>query len=515
MEKSYPFLFLLLLLLGSSNNLFAQAQDEWFLMPDGLGISNQMDYSYDVSNNTEIFENWFNLDYMKGIFSAGLRFDIFQPNDPDPSINRGKLRYADIAYKYIRADIGDFEKSLNVTIGNFYTLFGRGLILKSYEERNIRVDNNLLGVKAQGKYYDLIITALTGMPENSLAERKDILHAVDLEFRGINFLNIGASFASNQTDVDDVARTSVAALRVQPSVWNFNFYAEYGIKQNEDIKQNIFNNEEKIAGEAFYGSMDFYLGSFSVVGEVKHYDNFAFTTNDGTVFYNTPPAVRKEYTYQLLNRHPSPLDQSNERGFQVEANYNFDDYNAVNANFGMTETLDKSSFFQRVNGFNLPVFTQHKEFFVQANRDWNESLTSILAFGYNEEFQTNTKNFAPILETKYYFGDINTLKIVLEHQHTTNRTTEEKYYSNVLALEYLRSPSLSISLVTEMETKEPEPGRTVRKLWGFARIGYKLWQNTDISLLVGSRQAGNICIGGVCRYEPEFRGIEFNMLTRF
>jgi hypothetical protein len=32
--------------------------------------------------------------------------------------------------------------------------------------------------------------------------------------------------------------------------------------------------------------------------------------------------------------------------------------------------------------------------------------------------------------------------------------------------------------------------------------------------LVGSRQAGNICIGGVCRYEPEFRGIELKMNTR-
>src|SRR5690606_1506695 len=185
--------------------------------------------------------------------------------------------------------------------------------------------------------YDFIVTALSGMPENAVAERRDILHAVDLEYRGMNFLNLGASLASNQTDVDGIARTMVGALRVQPSVWNFNFYAEYGIKLNDDIKQNVFNNSEDLAGEAFYGSIDFYYDSFSIVGEVKHYDNFAFTTNDGTVFYNTPPAVRKEYTYQLLNRHPSPLDQSNERGFQIEANYNFDDHSAVNANFGMTE----------------------------------------------------------------------------------------------------------------------------------------------------------------------------------
>lgn len=88
------------------------------------------------------------------------------------------------------------------------------------------------------------------------------------------------------------------------------------------------------------------------------------------------------------------------------------------------------------------------------------------------------------------------------------------YYNDVLALEYLRSPSFNVSIVTEMQTREPQEDRLVRKLWSFIQFGYKLSNHTDLSLLVGSRQAGNICIGGVCRYEPAFQGIEFKMLTR-
>jgi hypothetical protein len=511
--KLYSGASLFFLLIIINTNLLSQSDNP--IIPEGLGFSNRLQYSYDTKDKEEIFENWFNLDYTRGIFSAGIRFDIFQPNDPDPSISRGKERYADIAYKYLKAEIGSIDKGVSLTVGNFYSLFGRGLILKSYEERNIRVDNNLLGVKAEGRYSNFILTALTGMPENALAQRKDILHAVDVEYRGLRSLQIGGSFASNQPDINGVARTSMASLRIQPSVWNFDFYLEYGVKQNEDVKRNVFNNTEEIIGEAIYGSMNFYLGSFSFAGEVKHYDNYAFTTHDGTVFYNTPPSLRKEYTYQLLNRHPSPLEQSNERGFQVEANYYFNDDNQLNANFGMTETLPASSYFQRVSGFNLPVFIQHKEFFIQGTRNWSDTYTSILSFGFNEELPTNTRNFAPILENRFYFSDINTIKVTIEHQHTTNRTTDEKYYSNVLALEYLRSPSLSITLVTEAETKEPEEGRIVRKVWSFIQFSYKIFQNTDLSLLVGSRQAGNICIGGVCRYEPEFRGVEVSMLTRF
>lgn len=506
---------LLLSVLFFTTNIFGQLEEPPVQLPEGLGLSNQLEYSYDIIDKEEILENWFNLDYTRGIFSAGLRFDVFQPNDPDPSISRGKERYADIAYKYLRANIGDFDAGFTLTIGNFYSLFGRGIVLKSYEERNIRVDNNLLGVKVDARYNGFQLTALSGKPENALAQRKDILHAINFEYTGLRSFQTGLSFASNQPDIAGVARTSLASLRAQQSIWNFDLYAEYGIKLNEDIKSRVFNDKEDIVGEAFYGNLNFYLGSFSFSGEVKHYDNFAFTSLDGTVFYNTPPSLRKEYTYQLLNRHPSPLEQSNERGFQVEANYYLDDDNSYSVNFGMTETLPSTSYFQRVSGFNLPVFLQHKEFFVQGTRNWSDFYTSILSFGYNEELPTNTKNIASIIENRFYFGDINTIKVVIEHQHTTNRTTDEKYFSNVLAIEYLRSPALSITLVTEMETKEPEEGRIVRKLWSFIQFGYKIFQNTDLSLLIGSRQAGNICIGGVCRFEPEFRGVELKMLTRF
>ena len=483
-------------------------------MPDGMGLSNQLEYSYNVDNKIEIFENWLTIDYNKNIFSTGIRFEAFQPNDPDPSISRGKVRYADIAFKYFAVDIGDVEEGINITAGNFYELFGRGMILKSYEDRNIRIDNNLLGVKFEANYNDFSLTALSGSVANSNNERKDIIHAADLSYRGLDFMKLATSFASNQPDIEGIARTTLASFRIQPSYWNFDGYAEYGFKNNKDVQSQVFNDEEWKIGEAFYGSLNFYYNAFSIVGEYKYYDNFAFTSNDGTIFYNTSPSLRKEYTYQLLNRHPSPLDQSNEEGFAVEANYSFSDQTSVIANYGITQTLPTSSYFQRANNVSLPILTQLKELYLQATHNWNESFTTIAAFGYNEELSTNTKNITPILENKFYFDDINTIKIVLEHQQTENLTTDEKYYDDVIAIEYLRSPNFNVSLVTEVQTKEPQAGNTVRKVWSFIQFGYKLGNHSDLSLLVGSRQAGNICIGGICRYEPAFQGVELKILTR-
>lgn len=507
-------LFVILFILISCNNLLAQTGSSWFIWPEGLGLSNQLEYSYNIDAKTEILENWLNLDYSKGIFSAGLRFEVFQPNDPDPSISRGKNNFAEIDYKYLRADIGDITEGLDIVVGNYYSLFGRGMILKSYEDRAIRVDNNLLGLKIIGKYAGFVLTGLTGTAANFNNERKEILHAVDLEYRGWKPLKLGATYASNLPDVDGAARTTMASLRVVPSFWNIDIYAEYSVQQNNDVKKKAFNDSVYIVGQGFYGNLNFYLGSLSVSGEYKYYDNIAFTSHDGTITYNTPPSVRLEYTYQLPNRHPSILNPDNEQGFQFAAGYNLSDDTYLTGAYTQTKTLPAGSYYQRSINSSLSVQSLLKEVFLQAQQDWNRDFTTIAAFSYSEELASNTKNITPILENRFYFGGVNTIKLIIEHQHTTNRSTSEQYFTDVVSIEYLRSPKFSVALVTEMQTKEPEEGETKRNFWGFIQFGYKIGQHSDVSILMGTRQAGNICIGGVCRYEPAFEGVELKLLTR-
>jgi hypothetical protein len=42
-----------------------------------------------------------------------------------------------------------------------------------------------------------------------------------------------------------------------------------------------------------------------------------------------------------------------------------------------------------------------------------------------------------------------------------------------------------------------------------------LTENHDATLFVGSRQGGFICIGGRCRWEPEFEGVELKLFSHF
>ncbi|MCK5573654.1 MAG: hypothetical protein KAJ12_12875 [Bacteroidetes bacterium] len=492
----------------------AQGESER-LLPEGLGFSNHLEYAYDWEKKIEILENWLNLDYRHRIFSAGLRFEVFQPNDPNPAIHRGKEKYADIAFKYIGAEVGSHDEGADLTVGNYYVLFGRGMVVRLWEDRVLRVDNNLLGLKMGGRYAGFNLRALSGSIENSVAERIDLLHAVDLEYRGPRWLRAGGTFALNQPEDETASPTRMASVRLQPSIWNFDFYGEYAIKQNNDIKQSVFGGEENIVGQGIYLNANFFLGSFSLSAEYKLYDNIAFLTSDRTAFYNAPPAVQRDYSYILLNRHPMSLDPNNEEGYQVEANYNIGDATGFIVSYSHTKSLGSDSYYQRIIGSqNEPQDLLH-DAYGQAEHMWGDALLTRLAFGYREERVTNTKSLTPILETRIDLGRRHALRVILEHQQVIDRTTHEQYLDDVLVLELTRSPNLSLSLVGELETREPEAGKTERKYWLFGSLGFRIGDHTDASVLVGSRQAGNICIGGVCRYEPELRGVELRLLTRF
>lgn len=496
--------------------LTGHAQDEsGRLLPEGLGLGNHLEYSYDWDKKQEILENWLNLDYRHNILSAGFRFDIFQPNDPNPAVSRGKEKYADIAFKYIGAEVGTGEEGADLTVGNYYVLFGRGMVVRLWEDRLLRVDNNLLGLKIGGRYAGFSLRALSGTVESASAKRIDLLHAADLEYRGTSWLRAGATFALNQPEDKTAAPTRIAALRLQTTLWNVDLYGEYAFRQNSDVTRNAFQGEESIIGEGLYLNADFFLGSFSLSGEYKHYDNMAFLASDGTAFYNSPPAVQRDYSYILLNRHPTPLDPNNEEGYQVEANYSLGGATSFLASYSFARSLDPDSYYKRITQSYTASQDLLHDAYGQADHTWSDDLLTRLAFGYREERVSNTRSLTPILEALIDLDELHQLRIVLEHQHVTDRTTEEEYLDDVLVLDLTRSPDLSLGLVGEMVTREPEAGTIQRTFWLLGRLGFRLGDHTDGSILVGSRQAGSVCIGGVCRYEPELRGIELRLLTRF
>ena len=79
-----------------------------------------------------------------------------------------------------------------------------------------------------------------------------------------------------------------------------------------------------------------------------------------------------------------------------------------------------------------------------------------------------------------------------------------------------RSPWLTLALVGEYTNKDQLRNvNLTRNTWLYGSIILSFMGKHQFSILYGTRQEGFVCVGGVCRYEPEFKGVEIKLSNRF
>ncbi len=107
---------------------------------------NAQTYTEDPSINAAKVDEFFlmngysNIRFNKGNFTAGLRYESYLNALQDfDSRHNGN----GIPYRFAQYNI----EGLDVTVGNFYEQFGNGLIFRSYEEKDLGIDNAMDGVR--------------------------------------------------------------------------------------------------------------------------------------------------------------------------------------------------------------------------------------------------------------------------------------------------------------------------------------------------------------------------------
>ena len=87
-----------------------------------------------------------NINYNRGNFNAGIRYESYlNAMEGYPTSFKG----TGLGYRFVNWK----NKGLDVTVGNFYEQFGSGLIFRSYEERNLGIDNAMDGIKLKHSPY--------------------------------------------------------------------------------------------------------------------------------------------------------------------------------------------------------------------------------------------------------------------------------------------------------------------------------------------------------------------------
>ena len=202
----------------------------------------------------------------------------------------------------------DFEKlfltyssrNVDVTLGDVYATYGRGLVLSLRKVDEFGVDNTARGISATGRVAGLTVSGLAGLsdvinvdPSSArYAENPDDLilgaHA-DYRFGkwvtpGFNFSHV--VYATNfQTSSGQSDRDSVTSLS---GSLDFPHLARFGNLYAELATQRRVTQGSELWSSAFYGNASAWLGPVTLLVEAKDYRRY------GTIPTSLEPTERAE-----------------------------------------------------------------------------------------------------------------------------------------------------------------------------------------------------------------------------
>jgi hypothetical protein len=453
----------------------------------GFDLSNQMEFSWDTEKDEETLENWWDVNYHLTPLTTGLRFEAFQPA-------KSGQRKEGVSFIYFAVEKDDIQ----LRAGDFYAIFGRGLALRAYEDRDLRIDNKLTGIKLQGYYKGIEATLLGGRPPRKDRDNADEVRGADLNVQPAAGLTYGWSYVALESPGVVGPGTELTTLRADMHAKALSFYAEMAKRTGR-------------LGYGLYLSSSLALPGFALTAEFKDYDRIALRTGDG-LDYNTPPALTREHTYSLFRRHPHTLDADDETGIQVEANLRPLEHTTMLINYSYAADHEEGTVLpaspELFGEWGRALF---REAYLEVAQDLGEKFSLVVAGGKSRLVEST--HHTAVLDLSYYLDPLTAVRFELQGQHTEEHG---EWDDHLLTVEVSRAPRFSASLVGERTNKSD-----LQKLsdednqWLFAQLDYQLTENHDATLFFGSRQGGFICTGGRCRWEPEFRGIELKLLSNF
>ncbi|NIA29500.1 MAG: hypothetical protein GWP06_06255 [Actinobacteria bacterium] len=461
------------------------------------------EYSSAKKAQSRFFENWTDISLSRGGFRLGGRFSF---HEPPASFSQQDTTWG-LAQRFLEYKRG----GLNIRVGNFYSLLGRGLVLRSFDNRTLRWDSNIDGLKAD--YHSQVVDAkiLAGRPRKTrldVAELKkskaraagETLPAIyggEIRLKPYTMLHLGGTYLYTAADAQQTQGFQRGSFFGKLYFDFASLYGEYAVLPYPES----YHLQD---GKAVYVASDLFLGDLSITGEFKSYKNFAFY--DGLL--NNPPTVTREHLFTLLNRHQLVQNANDEKGFLVEMNYPVAENGVATAGYCITRDSLQNTVYQEWYGqFEMDEFL---------GGEW------LWAAGRQKEYTRRYLNF--VADATYELTDYYSIKVIYEHLHARDEATQpdRMYYDQLITIGLSKAPKWTLSFLGEHSTDQtmdehyvPGHAETKHFYWAGGQLDVNVYKNFDLSVFAGTRRQGKICIGGVCVVKPELQGVEVTLIGRF
>ncbi len=446
------------------------------------------------------------------------------------------------------------REGLEVTVGNFYEQYGSGLVLRTYVEPNLGLDNSIDGIRLAYQPVDgVTIRTLIGQQRFFFDKGPGIVRGADAEL----FLNrvipalsesrsqvtVGMSGVSKyQRDQDPIFNLpeNVAAFagRLNFARGGLNINTEYAWKANDPSADNNFIYRH---GEALTLSTSYSFSGFGLLLSAKRIDNMGFRSNRGAsgndLHINYLPAMTRQHVYSLTGMYPYATQPTGEIGALAELTFRLPRQTLLGGPFGTTVTvnyslansLDKQPLNDTTaigqtgtDGYRSDFFSigderYFRDFNVEIGRRINRNLRGSVTYmnlfynqnvieGYQDKENVRAHIF--VADFTYRLPQRRSLRVEMQHL----ATRQDKGDWAMALAEFNFSPRWFVALSNQYNYGNDDPD--MRQHYYTLGAGYNRNANR-FSLSWGRQREGIICVGGVCRVVPASSGVMLNVTSSF
>ncbi len=520
-----------------------ESNTQWLLNDEGL--------NFDAPKDQLRSNNYFRLDYNLGKFTAGVQYESYLPSallGYSPKFDGNN----DIGTYYLNFK----HETIDITAGYFYQQFGNGLILRSWEDRQLGINNALKGIRViftPTDYLDL--TGIYGKTRNGFDVSEGITQGIDanlniseaLKIDRID-LDLGVSYVGRYQNngTNDTIPSTVNAYGGRLNFVAGDFYG--GIEAI--IKDpDVIANEGQLSSNKLYDgtAMQIDLGyakkGLGINATFRRLENFSFYADrlaEGNIYNQEligyTPALTKQQDYMLTNIYVynaqprliiETYDQrAGEVGTQIDLYYkfkkgtllggkygtkiagNFSYWAGLDAEYHIENRWYKAKFIGKGPRLFRDVSVEVKK---KINKKWsgvatfqNVIVDKGIVYGGPLSVEEDIKASIAVLEGTYKIKGSKSVRFVAQHLWA------EKDRKNWVAgvFEYNFNSNFALYLADNWNYGDTD-------IHYYSAGGSYSKGRTRFAMNYGRQRGGLICIGGVCRFVPENTGLTANLTVNF
>ena len=485
--------------------------------------------------------NYLKLDYASGsgLFTAGLQAEWY------PQALAGypaELKGAGLTGLYTSYN----GRLVEATAGSFFEQLGSGLLLRTWEDRELGLNNTLTGgrITFHTANRGLSVKLLGGLPKYGLWPSTgtavaggdlslDLLplfgaessHSIVLEGSVMDKFSSrvedNIAFLASTAGFEVPKQVLSWSGRLQYSYGGFSLKGEYVGKGLDFHTEHLRHSREAYnlkGGNAQLVELNYAAGPFSGTVTFRRLENMAdrifLTASDPSPAntLNYLPSLCMQQTYMLAGLNPYVTYADGEAGFQGDLYYTFRRGTALGGKYGMK--LHVGGSWIEALPFALPDRETHwlayRDINIDLERTWSRSFKTILFVSIQENSPTHGNRKATdaqnvfVLDALYRFSKTVSLRTELQYLYSQELTRD--WMAGLVELSFAPHWSLSASdMYNHGDTKVH-----------YYNIGASYsWNALNISLNAGRTREGMVCSGGVCRWQPAFKGVSLRAQWSF